>query len=150
MLNEDYKDILRLLSKNNVKFLLVGAYAMGAHGYPRATGDIDIWVEASEENSKKVYKALAEFGAFLKDVDEKTFSEDGVVFQVGLPPRRIDVITKVSGLRFDEAYKHKQKIEIEGLSIFIVSKADLIKNKESTGREKDKLDAKYLRKEKTN
>ena len=120
MLNEDYKDILRLLSKNNVKFLLVGAYAMGAHGYPRATGDIDIWVEASEENSKKVYKALAEFGAFLKDVDEKTFSEDGVVFQVGLPPRRIDVITKVSGLRFDEAYKHKQKIEIEGLSIFFI------------------------------
>ena len=146
MLNEDYKEILQILLRNKVKFLLIGAYAMGAHGYPRATGDIDVWVEPSERNSKKVYASLKEFGAPLKDIKESTFAEKGVVFQIGVAPRRIDFITKVSGLDFDEAYAHKQDVEIEGLKISLVSLNDLIKNKESTGRDKDKLDVKHLRK----
>ena len=146
MLNDDYKDILQLLLKNQVKFLLVGAYAMGVHGYPRATGDIDIWVEASKENSAKVYKSLSEFGAPLKDINPQTFSEEKVVFQVGVPPRRIDIITQVSGLEFQKSYRQKQNVEIEDLKISVVSRGDLIKNKESTGREKDRLDVKYLKK----
>ncbi len=145
MLNEDYKEMLLILLNNKVKFLVVGAYAMGAYGYPRATGDIDIWVEVSLENSEKIYQSLLEFGAPLSEITEMTFCEEGIVFQIGVAPRRIDIITKIEGVDFKKAYSDKQEIEIEGIKIPFLSKENLIKNKESTGREKDKLDAKYLR-----
>jgi len=145
MLNKDYKEILQILLNNKVRFLVVGAYAMGVYGYPRATGDIDIWVEASSENSEKIYQSLSEFGAPLSEVTKTTFCEEGIVFQIGVAPRRIDIITKIDGVDFNKAYSDKQKIEIEGIKIPFLSKEDLIKNKESTGREKDQLDAKYLR-----
>jgi len=146
MLNEDYKEILQLLLKNKVKFLVVGAYAMGVHGYPRATGDLDIWVEPSLENSHAVYHSLLEFGAPSKDISEKTFSEEGIVFQIGIAPRRIDIITKITGVNFQTAYSEKEIVEVENLKAPFLSKKNLIENKESTGREKDKLDVKYLRK----
>jgi len=148
MLNEDYKEMLQILLNNEVKFLIVGAYAMGAHGYPRATGDFDIWVEASAENSKKIYKSLSEFGAPLFDITEKTFTEKGIFFQIGIAPRRIDIATHIDGVIFDEAYKTKELIEIENLKIPFISKENLIKNKQSTGREKDRIDADYLKKNK--
>lgn len=146
MLNEDYKEILQILLSNKAKFLIVGAYAMGAYGYPRATGDFDIWVEASSENSKKIHKSLSEFGAPLSDVTEKTFTGKGIIFQIGVAPRRIDIITHIDGVTFEEAYKTKEFIEIENLRVPFLSKENLIKNKESTGREKDRLDADYLKK----
>ncbi len=145
MLNKDYKEMLQILLNNKVRFLVVGAYAMGVYGYPRATGDIDIWVEASSENSEKIHQSLSEFGAPLSEVTKTTFCEEGIVFQIGVAPRRIDIITKIDGVDFNKAYSDKQKIEIEGIKIPFLSKEDLIKNKESTGREKDQLDAKYLR-----
>ena len=145
MLNKDYKEMLQILLNNKVRFLVVGAYAMGAYGYPRATGDIDIWVEASSENSEKIHQSLSEFGAPLSEVTKTTFCEEGIVFQIGVAPRRIDIITKIDGVDFNKAYSDKQKMEIEGIKIPFLSKENLIKNKESTGREKDKLDAKYLR-----
>lgn len=145
MLNKDYKEMLQILLDNEVKFLIVGAYAMGAYGYPRATGDIDIWVEASPENSQKIRQSLSEFGAPLKDITENTFCEEGIIFQIGVAPRRIDIITKIDGVNFNRAYSEKQEIEIEGLAIPFLSKENLVKNKESTGRERDKLDAQYLR-----
>ena len=145
MLNEDYKEILQIFLKNRVKFLVVGAYAMAAHGYPRATGDFDIWVEASAENSKKAYKSLIDFGAYLKDIDEKTFAEKEIVFQIGVVPRRIDIITHIDGVDFNTAYETKQIIMLEDLEIPFLSKENLIKNKESTGRLKDKADADSLK-----
>ena len=145
MLNKDYKEMLQILLNNKVRFLVVGAYAMGVYGYPRATGDIDIWVEASSENSEKIHQSLSEFGAPLSEVTKTTFCEEGIVFQIGVAPRRIDIITKIDGVDFNKAYSDKQKMEIEGIKIPFLSKEDLIKNKESTGREKDQLDAKYLR-----
>ncbi len=145
MLNKDYKEMLQILLNNKVRFLVVGAYAMGAYGYPRATGDIDIWVEASSENSEKIHQSLSEFGAPLSEVTKTTFCEEGIVFQIGVAPRRIDIITKIDGVDFNKAYSDKQKMEIEGIKIPFLSKENLIKNKESTGREKDQLDAKYLR-----
>ena len=148
MLNEDYKEISQILLSNKVKFLVVGAYAMGAYGYPRATGDFDIWIESSGENSKNIHKSLSEFGAPLSGVTEKTFEEKGIIFQIGVAPRRIDIITRIDGVTFKEAYKTKEIIEIEGLRIPFLSKENLIKNKQSTGREKDKLDANYLRENK--
>ncbi len=149
MLNEDYKEMLQILLNNEVKFLVVGAYAMGAHGYPRATGDFDIWVETSAENSKKIYKSLFEFGAPLSDITEKTFMDKGIIFQIGVAPRRIDIITQIDGVIFEEAYKTKELIEIESLQIPFISKINLIKNKQSTNREKDKIDVNYLKKNKS-
>ncbi len=144
MLNEDYRDMLQILLDNEVRFLIVGAYAMGAYGYPRATGDFDLWVDTSTENSKKVYSSLGKFGAPLSNISEKTFTEKGIVFQIGIAPRRIDIITRIDGVHFKEAYRSKEVIKVEGLSIPFISKKDLIKNKRSTGREKDRLDADYL------
>lgn len=148
MLNEDYKEMLQILLNNKVKFLIVGAYAMGFHGYPRATGDFDIWVENSLENSKNIYRSLSEFGAPLSKILEDTFTKKGIIFRIGMAPRRIDIITYIDGVDFEEAYKAKETIELEGLSLPFLSKEDLIKNKQSTGREKDKLDIKYLREDK--
>ena len=145
MLNEDYKEMLQILLDNEIKFLVVGAYAMGAYGYPRATGDIDIWVLASAENSDKIFKSLKQFGAPLQQIDDKTFTEQGVIFQIGVAPRRIDIITRIDGVDFDKAYENRQEIAIENMKIPVISKEDLIKNKESTGREKDALDANELR-----
>jgi len=147
VLNSDYKDMLQVLLENGVKFLLVGAYAMGAHGYPRSTGDIDIWVEPSPENSRRVYHALAQFGAPLQEVDETTFVKEGVVYQIGVAPCRIDVMSAVSGVQFHEAYQHRKVVEIEGMSIPILSYDDLVRNKRATGRDKDRLDADRLEKD---
>jgi len=138
--------MLQVLLENDVKFLLVGAYAMGAHGYPRATGDIDIWVESSVENSERVYRSMAAFGAPLHEIDETTFAMPDVVFQIGVAPRRIDIITKISGVEFNDAYQQRQIVDIEGLSIPVLSLDDLIKNKRATGRDKDRLDADQLEK----
>ena len=148
MLNEDYKEMLQILLSNEVKFLIVGAYALGAYGYPRATGDVDIWVDATIENSKRIYRSLSEFSVPISDITENTFAEKGIIFQIGVAPRRIDIITHIDGVIFQEAYESRENIEIEKLTIPFISKGDLIKNKQSTGREKDKLDANYLKKNK--
>jgi hypothetical protein len=145
MLNEDYKEMLQILLDNKIKFLVVGAYAMGVYGYPRATGDIDIWVLASVENSEKIFKSLKQFGAPLQQINDKTFTEQGVIFQIGVAPRRIDIITRIDGVDFDKAYENRQEIAIENMNIPVISIKDLIRNKESTGREKDALDSKELR-----
>ncbi len=145
MLNEDYKEMLQILSGNEVRFLVVGAYAMALYGYPRATGDFDLWILASPENSKKVYKSLAEFGAPLDEIGEETFNEEGVVFQIGVAPRRIDILTRIDGVDFERAYRNKREVEIEGLKIPFISRQDLVMNKQSTGRDKDRLDAEWLK-----
>lgn len=119
---------------------------MGAHGYPRATADIDIWVEPSSENSRKVYRALAAFGAPLQTIREDDFVKPGVVFQIGIAPRRIDIITAISGVEFDRAYEHRQTIELEGLPIAVLSYDDLVTNKRATGRDKDQIDLRRLEK----
>ena len=105
MLNEDYRDMLHALSDEKVKFLLVGAYAMAAHGYPRATMDIDIWVMPSPENAAAVRRALRRFGAPIHNLSLEDLQKDGTVFQIGVAPRRIDLITAASGLQFRETFE---------------------------------------------
>lgn len=146
MLNKDYKEMLQLLLEEQVDFILVGAYALGAHGYPRATGDIDIWVKSDKVNSKKIYKVLERFGAPLDQLNENDFAGEGMIFQIGVAPRRIDIITQIDGVTFDEADEDKIIVEAEELKVPVISLDKLIKNKMSTGREKDKLDAKLLKK----
>ena len=144
MLNEDYKDMLQSLLDNEVKFLIVGAYALAAYGYPRATGDFDIWVETSPENSKKILSSLISFGSSTSGLTEITFMQKGIIFQIGVAPRRIDLITHIDGVDFDDAYPSRKIIAMEGLNLPFISKENLIKNKKSTGRDKDRIDVKYL------
>jgi len=148
MLNEDYKEMLQLLLEEQVDFIIVGAYALGTHGYPRATGDIDIWVKPDIINSKKLYNALVRFGAPLSQIQIDEFSTEGVIFQIGVIPRRIDIITKIDGITYEEADEDKIIVEIEDLKIPVISLEKLIRNKIATGREKDQLDIKTLTKKK--
>jgi len=144
MLNEDYKDMLRALSAEKVKFLLVGAYAMAAHGYVRATVDMDIWVMASPENAQAVLRALGRFGAPLFDLTAQDLQKEGTVFQIGVAPRRVDILTAASGLRFEEAFANSISTDIEGMDVRIPSREDLIRNKRACGRTKDLADAEAL------
>ncbi len=144
MLNEDYRDILQSLADEQVKFLLVGAYALAAHGYPRATMDIDIWIMPSAENAEAVLRALRRFGAPTSELTVADLQRGDTIFQIGVAPRRIDIITGVSGLCFDAAFANSVKIEIEGMRIRIPSVADLIRNKRASGRTKDLADAEAL------
>lgn len=146
MLNSDYRDILQILLRNKVEFLVIGAYALATYGYPRATGDLDIWVKCSLENSKKIYHSLREFGSPLFALDEKSFSEKNIIFQIGIVPRRIDLLTSIDGVDFSKAYLQKKEFPLDNMIVPVISLKDLIRNKESTGREKDQLDAKILNK----
>ena len=144
MLNEDYKDMLQALSDEKVKFLLIGAYAMAAHGYPRATMDIDIWVMPSPQNADAVMRALNRFGAPLHNLTREDLQKDGIIFQIGVAPRRIDIITSASGLRFEDVYGQALIVNIEGIEVHIPSIDDLIRNKRAAGRTKDLSDAEAL------
>ena len=144
MLNEDYKEMLQCLADEDVKFLLVGAYALAAHGYPRATMDIDIWVMPSSDNAAAVLRALARFGAPLHGLTIGDLQKDDTIFQIGVAPRRIDIITGASGLQFEEAFSHSSAIEIEGIEVHIPSIDDLIRNKRASGRTQDLADAEAL------
>jgi hypothetical protein len=144
MLNKDYRDILHALAGESAKFLLVGAYAMAAHGYLRATMDIDIWVLPSPDNARAVLRALKRFGAPLHDLTEADLQKDDTIFQIGVAPRRIDIITGATGLRFEEASARSIQREIEGIKVRVLSLDDLIQNKRASGRTKDIADAEAL------
>ena len=144
MLNEDYKDILLALSVEKVSFLLVGAYALAVHGYPRATMDMDIWIMPSPQNADAVLRALQRFGAPLHKLTKEDLQNDDTVFQIGVAPRRIDLITSASGLQFEEAYGRSLLVKIEGIEVRIPAIDDLIKNKRASGRTKDWADAEAL------
>jgi predicted nucleotidyltransferase len=144
MLNKDYKEMLQCLSEENVKFLLVGAYAVAAYGYPRATKDIDILVRAAPDNAPGVMRALARFGAPLTGVSETDFATEGIVFQIGNSPRRIDILTRISGVEFQHAYERRNTLTLEGINVPVISLEDLIANKRATGRTQDLADVERL------
>jgi predicted nucleotidyltransferase len=146
MLNSDYKEILQLLIEAKVDFLLVGAYALAAHGYPRSTGDIDIWVNPTPENAKKTFDSIVKFGAPLFDLKIDDLCKTGNVFQIGTAPRRIDILTGISGVLFNEAKDDFIELELDGMKLPFISLEKLIRNKEATGRDKDKIDLKNLKK----
>lgn len=129
MLNNDYREMLQELSGEKVRFLLVGAYAVAVHGYPRATIDMDIWVMPSAENAEAVMRALTRFGAPMRQLTAQDLQEEGTVFQIGVAPRRIDIITAASGLRFDDAFQNAVSVDIEGIQVSVLSIEDLIRNK---------------------
>lgn len=146
MLNKDYSDMLSLFAEKKVDFILVGAYALAAHGYVRATMDIDFWVKPEKQNAERVYEVLELFGAPLEEVSMEDFEREDVVFQIGVEPRRIDILTSLSGLEYDEAIKNSVMKEMEGRMIKILSIKDQIRNKKASGRLKDLADAEELEK----
>ncbi|MCH8010831.1 MAG: hypothetical protein IIA61_02615 [Candidatus Marinimicrobia bacterium] len=145
MLNQDYKEMLSILLDEKVEFLLAGAYALAAHGFPRTTGYIDIFIWPSSINSQKVYKLLLKFGAPMGNINTNDFEKSRVIFQIGIAPRRIDIINEIDCVSFDSAFEDKIIVEIDGLKVPIISKEKMIKNKESTGRNRDILDTKMLK-----
>ena len=143
-MNRDFKEILSELSGAGVEFLLVGAHALAAHGLPRATGDIDIWVRCSPENSVRILGALDRFGAPMAGISSADFETPGVVFQIGVPPHRIDILTEIDGVSFDEAWEARVQKEVGGVPLSVLSRVDLLRNKRATGRPKDAADAAWL------
>lgn len=146
MLNSDFREMLSCLKDEEVEFIIVGAYALAAHGFPRATGDIDIWVRNSFENAQKVMRALMKFGAPLSNLSEEDFTAPDIIVQLGVEPSRIDLLTGIDGIEFDEAWQNKVDVTVDGLEIDILSKEDLLKNKLATGRDKDWGDIAWLKK----
>ena len=144
LLNPDFKDMLSALSAAKIDFLVVGAYAVAAHGHPRATGDLDLWVRAEPNTALGVLKVLAEFGAPLHDLTVEDLSTPGIVFQIGVEPSRIDILTSVSGVDFDSAWKNRISLEMDGLTLPIIGREELIANKLACGRPKDIADATAL------
>lgn len=143
-LHQDFKDFLKLLNSHNVEYLLVGGYAVGYHGYPRATGDMDIWVAVSESNALKTAKVLIDFGMPKEAVSEKLFLERDKVIRMGVPPVRIEVITGASGVDFEECYSRREVIDIDDVPVAFISLTDLKANKRAAGRHKDFEDLDHL------
>lgn len=143
-MHQDFLDLLRAFVDGNVRFLVVGAYALGVHGRPRATGDLDVWVDATPENAAQVMAALRQFGAPTAEVSASDFSRPGVVFQMGLPPLRIDVLTELSGLTFAEAWPDRVRAHFGPIEVDVIGRAAFVKNKRATGRARDLGDIEAL------
>ena len=140
----DFEEILLAFNAAGVSYLIVGAFAVAAHARPRATGDIDLWVQATAENSGRIYAALAAFGAPLERINERTFVEPEIIFQIGVPPIRVDILTSIDGVTFEEAWKNRISGAIGAVPVQIVGRSDLIRNKIATGRPKDLADVSLL------
>ena len=143
-MHQDFLDLLRAFSDREVRFLVVGAYALGVHGRPRATGDLDIWVDPSPQNAGRVMAALEDFGAPLGSVTARDFSTPGVVFQMGLPPVRIDVLTQLTGLAFEDAWAGRLQATFGGIAVDVIGRDDFIRNKRALGRARDLGDVESL------
>jgi len=144
--NDDFRDLLAALLEAGARFLVVGAHAMAVHGVPRATGDLDVWIAADEANAQRVWDALLRFGAPVAamGVRREDLTRADAVVQIGLPPRRIDLLTAITGVGFDEAWPARVTHQVAGLAIPFLGRAELVRNKRATGRAKDLADLEAL------
>jgi hypothetical protein len=140
MLNKDFKEFVELLNSANVEYLLVGGYALAAHGHPRYTGDIDFWVNPTPANAARVYAVLVDFGFGGLGLAEEDFLKPEAVVQLGYPPARIDLLTAIDGVSFDECYTRRQRVSIGGVALDLIDVDDLKTNKRAAGRPKDLAD----------
>jgi hypothetical protein len=142
--NPDFVDLLRELGSTNSRYLIVGAYAVTYHSQPRATGDLDIWIDCAAENASRVHSALRSFGAPTSDLSIEDLATPEMVYQIGVPPRRIDILTSITGVAFAEAWESRVDVTIEGVSCTFIGLAQLRKNKQALGRPKDLADLDLL------
>ena len=140
-----FKELLQSFNEHQVKYLIVGAYAVMKYTEPRYTKDLDVWIEPTEENAARVYAALAQFGAPLSEITSQDFTNPDVIFQLGLAPHRIDILMAVKGLNFEDAWPKRVEAEFEDLRINILNKEDLLVSKEAAGRPQDLIDASSLK-----
>ncbi len=136
--------MLSALSVAEADYLVVGAYALAAHGFPRATGDIDLWIRPTKENAVRVWEALAAFGAPTSRITVEDFSTPDIVCQIGIAPRRIGILTSISGVAFEQAWADRISVELDGLTIPVIGRAHLLVNKRASGRPKDLVDVETL------
>jgi hypothetical protein len=142
--NRDFRDLLREFNAHRVEYLVVGAHALAAHGHVRATKDLDVWVRPSPENAKHVLEALSSFGAPLEDLTESDLTEPGLIFQIGVAPVRIDIVTAITGVGFEEAWPRRLRTSFADEPVGVLSREDLIRNKRAVGRTQDLADVELL------
>jgi hypothetical protein len=145
-MNPDFRDLLAAFNAHGVDYLVVGAYALAAHGHVRATKDLDLWVRPTPINAPHVLLALREFGASLHDLTEADLSRPGIIFQIGVPPIRIDILTAIDGVDFESAWRQRVTVDLADLAVPVLSKAHLLINKRATGRLQDLADIEHLEK----
>jgi len=143
-LPNDFKDFLKLLNANRVEYLLIGGYAVGYHGYPRATGDMDIWVAVNPGNAEKIVVALKEFGFAVPELSAELFLRQNQIIRMGLPPMRIELTTTISGVDFEECYAARVVAELDGVKVNLIDLRHLKINKKASGRYKDLNDLENL------
>jgi predicted nucleotidyltransferase len=144
VLNQDFKEFIKSLNDNGVRYLVVGGYAVALHGYPRYTKDMDVWVEMTVENASKIVKALDQFGFGSLDLNESDFTVPDQIIQLGYPPRRIDILTTLPGVEFSECFSSQVTVDIEDISVNFIDLENLKKNKKATGRHQDLADLENL------
>lgn len=143
-IQQDFKELLALLEEHNVDYMIVGGYAVAFHGFPRFTKDIDIFFDASSENVEKVIDTLEQFGFSRKELDKALFSTEGNIVTFGVAPVRVDFINQIDGVQFSEAKQNRVRGTYGNVEVSFIGKDDLVKNKKSTTRPKDKLDVEEL------
>ena len=137
MFTQDFREFIELLIKNKAEYLIVGGYAVGIHGHPRYTGDLDIWLNPTPKNAELILKSVNEFGFSSFKLTQADFTKSGNVIQLGYPPLRIDLLTEIDGVTFDECYKNRKEVILEELKVNFIGYNDLLKNKKETGRPRD-------------
>jgi len=149
LLGKDLHDFIRLCLKHDVRFLVVGGYAVAAHGHPRLTKDLDVWIWADPDNALQMVKVMDDFGFESLGLTQQDFSEEGQVLQLGMPPNRIDILTSVSGGDFETCWNRRVEIVLDSLEVPFIGLDDLVKNKLATGRTQDIADVEGLRRSQT-
>jgi predicted nucleotidyltransferase len=143
-LDKDFKEFLALLNQQEVEYMVVGGYAVAFHGHPRYTGDIDIWINPTKSNAAKLIRVIEDFGFEVEPLKQVDFEDETIAFHLGSPPIRIDIMNRISGLRFSDCYSRKVEMEMEGIKICYIGRQDLIANKKASGRHKDLGDIEHL------
>ncbi len=144
-LNPDFSDLLSAFNERRVRFLLVGGYALSFYGRPRTTGDLDLWIDPTPENARRAYQALADFGAPLQELSVEDLTTPGTVFQVGVAPGRIDILTSLTALRFASAWSRRRRARYGDTPVPLLSPSDFVRNKRAVGRARDLADAEEVR-----
>ena len=144
--NSDFRDLFAELNAAGAEYLVVGAHALAAHGHVRATKDLDVWIRASPENAARVHRALGSFGAPLQGLSVEDLAGPDLIFQIGVPPVRIDIVTSIDGVEFDSAWRERMPSEYGDQRVHVLSRRHLIENKKASGRLQDLADVEFLEK----
>ncbi|MEO6188973.1 MAG: hypothetical protein ABIO44_00010 [Saprospiraceae bacterium] len=145
MFSQDFKEFIELLIKNKAEYLIVGGYAVGIHGHPRYTGDLDIWLNPTPHNAERILNSVNEFGFSSYQISLEDFTKPGNVIQLGYPPLRIDLLTEIDGVTFEECFANRKEVLVEDLMVNFIGYSDLLKNKKESGRPRDLDDIENLK-----